>query len=362
MTVRRDPSKLLQIGFVGLLVISVAQASYWMYDHVTHTRAVRDELRVLYEAEADTVSAFFSGAGVDTIAQLLPHIEIDANARTAQIRASALAEVDREAATRINQFLWEGAFFLAVLLGGLTIMTRTIRHDAELRRRQQNFLAAVSHEFKSPLASIRLAAETLLLRADKEETRRLGQRIIDDDERLLRMVENLLDTTRLEEGRHTLTESNTSLAETADVVIKAVADRAAQSDIEISAEIGPELVVWADRQALQTILGNLLDNAINACVAGGGKHIELTAGKSVGGITLTVRDDGAGFPPEDAKMIFEKFYRAGDEIRRSTPGSGLGLYIVKRLAALSGARVEAESKGSGRGAAFTLTWRERGQA
>ena len=168
MTVRRDPSKLLQIGFIALLVISVAQASYWIYDHVTHTQQVRDELHVLYQAEADTVSAFFSGAGMDTVARLLPHIEIDANARTAGIRASALAELDREAATRINQFVWEGAFFLAVLLGGLTIMTRTIRHDAELRRRQQNFLAAVSHEFKSPLASIRLAAETLLLRSRSE--------------------------------------------------------------------------------------------------------------------------------------------------------------------------------------------------
>ena len=77
-----------------------------------------------------------------------------------------------------------------------------------------------------------------------------------------------------------------------------------------------------------------------------------------GNIELIVKDDGVGFPPEDANMIFEKFYRAGDEIRRTTPGSGLGLYIVKRLADLSNANVHATSEGTGRGAQFTLTWQE----
>ena len=87
----------------------------------------------------------------------------------------------------------------------MAVMTRTLRHDAELRRRQQNFLAAVSHEFKSPLASIQLAAETLVLRSRDDDGKRLGRRILEDGERLLRMIDNLLDTTRLEEGRQRLT-------------------------------------------------------------------------------------------------------------------------------------------------------------
>ena len=123
---------------------------------------------------------------------------------------AVIAELDSEADARINRIFWEGGFFLIVLLGGLTIMTRTIRLDAELRRRQQNFLAAVSHEFKSPLASIRLAAETLTRHSDSaEDIQRLGNRILADDERLLRMVENLLDTTRLEEGQHQARRTST---------------------------------------------------------------------------------------------------------------------------------------------------------
>jgi len=305
MATKRDPSKFLQLGFIGLLVISFAQASYWIYDHVDHTLDVRRDLLALYQAEADTVTAFYSGAGIETVAALLPHIEIDTAAKTAVVRDSALAALNAEADTRINRFLWEGAFFLAVLLGGLTVMTRTIRHDAELRRRQQNFLAAVSHEFKSPLASIRLAAETLLLRAEKEDIRRLGQRILHDDERLLRMVENLLDTTRLEEGKHELAPTPTSLTSATEAAIGAVRERAHHSGIEIESSVSAGLSLSADPQALETILSNLLDNALNACIAGEGTRIQLRAAREPGQITLTVSDNGAGFPPEDADMIFE---------------------------------------------------------
>ena len=80
------------------------------------------------------------------------------------------------------------------------------------------------------------------------------------------------------------------------------------------------------------------------------------------GITLAVSDDGLGFPPEDAEMIFEKFHRLGDELRRATPGSGLGLYIVKRLVELSGGTVHATSLGNGRGATVSMRWPEAARA
>ncbi len=93
----------------------------------------------------------------------------------------------------------------------MAVLTRAIRHDAQLRRRQQNFLAAVSHEFKSPLASIQLAAETLVLRSREADSQRLGRRMLEDGERLLRMIDNLLDTTRLEEGRQKLAPQPTNV-------------------------------------------------------------------------------------------------------------------------------------------------------
>jgi signal transduction histidine kinase len=117
-------------------------------------------------------------------------------------------------------------------------------------------------------------------------------------------------------------------------------------------------VLNVDRTALESILRNLLDNAVKACVAGPGTRIEVTAVHANGKAELTVRDDGLGFPPEEAAMMFEKFYRLGDELRRRTPGTGLGLYLVKRLAEMSGATVNATSAGSGRGAAVAVAWPE----
>ena len=170
MTLRRDPTKAMQIGFLALLLISAAQAGWWMYDGVRYARSVEERFSV-----GDPSVAEDSGA-------------------------------------RINRIVWEGGFFLVVLIGGMAVLTRTLRHDAELRKRQQNFLAAVSHEFKSPLASIQLAAETLVLRSRDDDGKRLGRRILEDGERLLRMIDNLLDTTRLEEGRQHLNPQLTNLA------------------------------------------------------------------------------------------------------------------------------------------------------
>src|SRR5690606_12863994 len=173
--------------------------------------------------------------------------------------------LERDSAARRNRYLWEGAFFLVVLIGGMSVLSRAILHDRELRRRQQNFLAAVSHEFKSPLASMRLAAETLVMRSQEADTQRLGRRIIDDGDRLLRMVENLLDTARLEEGRQQLARRTLDVEHAVSSAIAEIAGRAALSQIEIEARVEPNLEISADPAALATMLRNLLDNAVKAC-------------------------------------------------------------------------------------------------
>jgi signal transduction histidine kinase len=354
---KRDPSKALQIGFLVLLLISIAQVAYWIGDYVAHARDVERRFAELYDAEAAALTV----ADGDTTAaarQYLPHLDFD-GAGDVDVRPDALEALADERSRQINRILWEGGFFLVVLLGGLAVLTRTIRHDAELRRRQQNFLAAVSHEFKSPLASMRLAAETLVMRSREADTQRLGQRMLEDGERLLRMVDNLLDTTRLEEGRQRLAPEPTSLAPAIRASIAEIAERAAGHGIEIAADVDESLELSIDPVALDTVLRNLLDNAVKACAASGGRRISVGSRRVGGRIELTVSDDGLGFPPEDAALMFEKFYRLGDELRRQTPGTGLGLYIVKRLVELSGGRIEATSAGPGCGATLTIAWPER---
>ena len=313
MTVRRDPTQLMQIGFLALLSISAATVGWLMYDNVRYARSVE---------------------------QRFPN-------------NPAVAE-DSDA--RINRVLWEGGFFLVVLIGGMAVLTRTLRHDAELRRRQQNFLAAVSHEFKSPLASIQLAAETLVLRSRDDDGQRLGRRILEDGERLLRMIDNLLETTRLEEGRQRLTPQLTNLDAATGAAVAAIAERAQASGIVLTRTVPQDLALNVDPLVVETGLRNLLDNALKSCVAAKSRSIRVEGRRDAGSIVLAVTDDGLGFPPEDAAMIFEKFHRLGDELRRATPGTGLGLYIVKRLVELSGGTVHAESAGLGSGATVSMRW------
>jgi two-component system sensor histidine kinase KdpD len=314
MGVRRDPTQLMQIGFLLLLVISAAQVGWWMYDHVRYARSVAERFAV-YD----------------------PSVVEDSEAR-------------------VNRILWEGGFFLVVLIGGMTVLTRTLRHDAELRRRQQNFLAAVSHEFKSPLASIQLAAETLVMRAREDDSKRLGSRIIEDGERLLRMIDNLLETTRLEEGRQELSPRLTNLHDAANAAVAAIAERARLSGVAVTVTAPKDLALHVDPLVVETGLRNLLDNALKSCVAAKSKTITVEGARNAAGVALSVTDDGLGFLPTDAAMIFEKFQRLGDELKRATPGTGLGLYIVRRLVELSGGTVEARSDGVGRGATVTLRW------
>jgi signal transduction histidine kinase len=356
---RRDPSKALLIGFLTLLVVLMVQVGWWMTDHIRYTGSVEQRLTSLYRVDADVVGEFLRGRAPADLAAAMPHLEIDAGARDARVRPAALAELEQETARRSNRYFWEGAFFLAVLIGGMSVLARTIRHDAALRQRQQNFLAAVSHEFKSPLASVRLAAETLVMRSKEPDSQRLGRRILEDGERLLRMVDNLLDTTRLEEGRHTMTPAVVAVAAAVDSAVAEVSERAALNKIDVTVYVDDTLRLFVDPSALDTMLRNLLDNAIKACAAGNGRSVVVRAQLAGTRVELSVADDGLGFASEDSEMVFEKFHRLGDELRRSTAGTGLGLYIVKRLAELSGGSVRAASEGPGRGATVAISWPER---
>ena len=355
MILKRDPTKAMQLGFLALLAVSTAQVAWWVADQRSLARQERDRVTALYEADALAVTAAFAQA-TPQLPQLLPHLEIDPDLGTATVRPESIEALAADAGSRINRYTWEGGFFLLVLLGGMTVLTRTIQHDAQLRKRQQNFLAAVSHELKSPLASIRLAAESLIRRPDHDQTERLARRMLEDGDRLLRMVENLLDTTRLEEGRVELKGEAIMLSGTVRASAAQYEEQARSHGIEIHLDVADDLQIEADPVAIETVLRNLLDNAIKACVAGQGQNVWIDARPADGFARINVRDDGSGFSPEDAKMIFEKFYRLGDEMRRSTPGTGLGLYLVRGLAEFSGARVNAASEGPGLGATITLEW------
>lgn len=368
MILRRDPTKALQVGFLVVLAIATAQVAWWITDQRALARGELERIAALYESNAAVVTAFaelwnatghVAGDAEDNaLAEVvagLPHLAFDPVAGKASVRPDAVEGLADDVASRSNRYAWEGGFFLLVLLVGMGVLTRAIRHDAQLRRRQQNFVAAVSHEFKSPLASMRLSGETLAARGTDPGSRRLGERLVEDGDRLLRMVDNLLDTARIDDGRINLRVESVPLREVVEGAIGGHAARAAREGIAIRADV-PAVTVNADPLAIESVLRNLLDNAIKACIAGNGGEISIEAHGDGSDVVVDLRDDGIGFPPRDAAKIFEKFYRSEDAGTNPMPGTGLGLYVVRRIAEISDARVVARSEGPGKGARFTVTW------
>ncbi|MEQ9057874.1 MAG: HAMP domain-containing sensor histidine kinase [Gammaproteobacteria bacterium] len=350
MALKRDHTNLLQAGFVLLLAICSAQVAWWIGESLHHDDTIARQITALY---TDLARSHAAGSGE----ALPPYLEHDVSNGGVRVAPAVLAELEQTRHDRARRYFWEGGFFLLVLVGGMAVVAAAIRHDAALRRRQQNFLAGVSHEFKSPLASIRLAAESLARHDDGAATRRWTPRIISDCERLLRTVDNLLDTARLEEGRQPARPQCIMLGPAIAQALDEHTARADAAGIALSRRIDPpELALDIDPGALATILRNLLDNALKACADGAGTRIDVTAQRAGAHVEIIVSDDGCGFPPGEARRLFDKFYQVGDDHARRSRGSGLGLYLVTRLAAQAGARVVAHSAGPGAGATIALRW------
>jgi signal transduction histidine kinase len=204
---------------------------------------------------------------------------------------------------------------------------------------------------------MQLTAETLALRDPPAERRQtLVQRLLADLERLGGLVSNLLEASRLQQATLPSNPERLDLHAVAAQAVDEWIGRADQAGIEIVIEVPQGLEIEADPVGVRTVLRNLLGNALEASRLAGGERLELVGEHDDDRIRLRVRDDGVGFPPEEAQRLFEQFYRVGDEMRRKSPGTGLGLYIVRRFMDLERGRVWAESPGQGQGATLTVEW------
>lgn len=339
-----------------LLAVCSAQLAYWIADEVRYTARVQARLREAYEAEAESARTLLrAGTAWREVARIYPEIALSADSSTVQVAPRVLAELESSRFHRLNRYAWEGAFFLAVLLAAMAVVHRAVRDDAELRQRQENFLAAVSHELKSPLASVRLSVETLAMRDPPAERRaELVQRLLTDLGRLERMIANILDTSRLSAPETRAAPERVALTEAVSSVVDELREHAAEHEVALGADVAQSLVIWADPDGVRTVLRNLLHNAIRA--AHGGRQVTVRGTRVDGWVQLEVLDNGIGFPPHEAAHLFEKFYRADNGGQGRASGTGLGLYLVWRCVSLDGGRVHGESAGPGRGACFTVSW------
>ncbi|MCB9915202.1 MAG: HAMP domain-containing histidine kinase [Planctomycetes bacterium] len=354
MSFRVRNLRAMQIGVIGLLVTCVAQVTYWVAEEADYTRRIVERLSKEYDDEVPVAERLVAlGVPKDEVERLLPHVTLEG--LDAKVPSALLDELEDSRRRRLRRYGWEGSFFFAALLASMGIVAQALRQRSELHRRQENFIAAVSHEFKSPLASLRLAAETLQLREPSPESReRLTARMVSDVERLEGMVSNTLDASRIAEGRLHLEPRALDVAGEVRALLAREGCQAHVQNVALTSEVPDGLVVKADPVALQTVLRNLVSNARKSVQQKSGGAIVVRGAREGREVRIDVEDDGVGFERRENERLFEKFYRPGNELRRKTKGSGLGLYIVRRFVEESGGRIRAHSDGEDRGAVFSL--------
>jgi len=244
---------------------------------------------------------------------------------------------------------------IAAILGfGLVLTIRAVTHELELARLKSDFVSTVSHEFKSPLTSIRQLAEMLQTgRVLSEERRqRYYDVLVEQSSRLSSLVTNVLDLARIEEGRREFRFELMDLGTVIRDLVETTQHRVGHEGFEIGAHLQEHLpTVRGDAEALRQVLSNLLNNAIQ--YSGEARKINVSASAEGGMVTVAVEDSGLGIPEEEVGKVFDRFFRGGDELTRSTPGSGLGLTLVKETVEDHGGRVEVMSQ-VGKGSTFSV--------
>lgn len=230
---------------------------------------------------------------------------------------------------RKSMIIGEGIFFLLIFLWGALRLKKLFVREQKLQQQQQNFLLAITHELKSPLASVKLYIQTILKRdLDKEQQQVFLRNSLKDIERLDDLVENVLITTKLESRNYNLPKEKFNLTELVENIVDRLQKNACRTQV-LKPNLDSDVMIYADKFAISNVVTNLIENAIKYSPPCANVVVKLTNEEH--GIIFSVADHGIGISDAEKKLIFNKFYRVGSEATRKTKGTGLGLYIVKTV-------------------------------
>jgi signal transduction histidine kinase len=239
---------------------------------------------------------------------------------------------------KLAMILGEGAVFLSLLLFGIYQTRKALTHEFRLARQQKNFLLSVTHEFKSPLASVKLNLQTLLRRdLERSKQEQLLRRALSETDRINMLVENALLAARFENRSYELYNEELDLSALTREIYN---DYQSHQDGKhnLTDNIKEGIFIRGDRFALHSVINNLLENAEKYSPEETTVNISLsTSGTDA---LLSISDEGAGIPQNEKLRIFQKFYRLGNEDTRRTKGTGLGLYIVSTIVEMHNGRIQ----------------------
>ena len=212
---------------------------------------------------------------------------------------------------------------------GIIQIHKTLSRQEKLAHQQKNFLLSVTHELKSPLASIKLSLQTILKRvltADQQQS--LLGNSLKDIERLDDLVENMLLATKIENSSYSFPKDKFNLSELVEKVVERLQVHACNSQT-IKCSVSPNIYLIGDAFAMNSVLINLIENAVNYSPEN--TRVSVTTSLQNGVLNIAVADQGIGIPEREHERIFERFYRVDPARSRETGGTGLGLSIVKHI-------------------------------
>jgi len=256
---------------------------------------------------------------------------------------------------RSTELLYLSALVLVISVTAFSayLLNRDVRREARLAAVRSQFVSSVSHELKTPISSIRTCAELMEMgrveggRATAEYLRT----IIGESERLSRLVDGVLDFSRIEQGKRTYRFCPVALAEVVRSAVQALEYPLSQGGFELRLAVDNVPPIHGDRVALEQAVTNLLTNAMK--YSGDHREIEVSVTRQGDRAVVRVHDHGAGIAPEEQLRIFERFYRATTPDGGNVPGAGLGLTLVDHVVKAHGGAVTVESQ-PGQGSAFSI--------
>ena len=252
-------------------------------------------------------------------------------------------------------FFVVGIVISVLIGGGLVWLWLWLMREINVNQSQRAFLDAVTHEMKTPLASMRLYLETLQRHDLQPERRReFLDHMHGDLERLVQTVQQVLTAARAEGSARKAKLGRVRLDELLSACIDEVRGAHHLPEVSVQLEIGPGAVVKGDAGELSLVFRNLLENAVRYS----DEPVEVKVrvrGEVDGRVYVEIADQGIGIPSGELSKIFQRFYRVGRDVQRTAAGLGLGLFIVRNLVRRQGGRVEARSEGAGHGSRFVVT-------
>lgn len=254
-----------------------------------------------------------------------------------------------------ESFLWAALALVLVVtfFAGFLSWTDMVREIASARVRSE-FVESVTHELRTPLSSIRMFAETLRHRTsvDGRIQAECVDTIIGESERLARLVDNVLDFSKIEQGRKIYRMAPVELSRVVEAAVRAMRYPLERKRFSLEVKVDPDLpVISADSDSLEQAILNLLSNAVK--YSGDTRQIRLVAERDGDDAVIRVRDKGVGIAPEEHKRIFERFHRVPSPANQDTPGAGLGLTVVEHIVKAHGGSVTLESA-PGQGSTFSI--------